>query len=75
LVLFPRKLHRPTQFFVQGDDHILLSPASIDLGGVLITPLEKDFKKLSAQDVEDIFRQIGIQQAIYKQLSDLLHIS
>ena len=74
LVLFPRKQHRPAQFFAQGDDHILLSPAAIDLGGVLITPLEKDWQKLSASDITDIFCQIGINRAIYKQLSDMLHI-
>ena len=58
LVLFPRKLHRPAQFFAEGDAHILLSPGTIDLGGVIITPLEKDFRKLSEADVAHIFEQI-----------------
>ena len=60
LVLFPRKCHRPTQFYAEGAANILLSPATIDLGGVLITPLEKDFRKLSATDVLDIIHQISI---------------
>ena len=59
IIIFPRKRHRPAQFFATGDAHILLSPATIDLGGVLITPLEKDFQKLSASDVTDIFNQIA----------------
>ena len=58
LIVFPRKRHRPTQFYAQGDDNILLSPGAVDLGGVLITPLEKDFQKLSISDVTDIFDQI-----------------
>ena len=57
-VVFPRKCHRPAQFFATGAANILLSPATIDLGGVLITPLEKDFRKLTAADVSDIFNQI-----------------
>jgi len=35
-----------------------LSPASVDLGGVLITPLEKDFSKITKEDIADIFSQI-----------------
>ncbi|MCL1974080.1 MAG: DUF4922 domain-containing protein [Bacteroidetes bacterium] len=59
-VVFPRKCHRPAQFFATGAANILLSPATIDLGGVLITPLEKDFRKLTAADVSDIFNQITL---------------
>ncbi|MCL2727320.1 MAG: DUF4922 domain-containing protein [Bacteroidales bacterium] len=59
IVIFPRKRHRPSQFFATGDANILLTPGTIDLGGVLITPLEKDFCKLTAADVSDIFTQIS----------------
>jgi len=59
VVVFPRKQHRPSQFFATGDANILLTPGTIDLGGVLITPLEKDFCKLTAADVLDIFTQIS----------------
>jgi hypothetical protein len=60
LVVFPRKCHRPAQYFAEGDAHILLSPGSIDLGGVVITPLEKDFRRLSEADVANIFAQISL---------------
>ncbi|MCK5701005.1 MAG: DUF4922 domain-containing protein, partial [Cyclobacteriaceae bacterium] len=43
--VFPRQLHRPWQYFEKGDKQILLSPASVDMGGVLITPREEDFNK------------------------------
>jgi hypothetical protein len=56
--LIPRKLHRPSQFFARGNDQILLSPASVDIGGVIITPREEDFNKISKSDVEDIFNQV-----------------
>jgi hypothetical protein len=60
--LIPRKLHRPTQFFERGFGQILLSPASVDLGGVIITPREEDFVKLNASDVADIFSQVCINE-------------
>lgn len=59
LWIFPRKAHRPWQYFAEGDDNLLISPASVDLGGVFITPLQKDFLKISGNDMEDILRQIS----------------
>lgn len=56
--IFPRILHRPKQYFETGDKQILLSPASVDLGGVFITPREEDFNKITAADVSDILSQV-----------------
>ena len=60
--IFPRKVHRPSQFFTEGRRQILLSPAAVDLGGVLITPREEDFNKLSADDIADIFVQVCLEE-------------
>jgi ATP adenylyltransferase/5',5'''-P-1,P-4-tetraphosphate phosphorylase II len=60
--LIPRKIHRPYQFFAGGEKQILLSPASVDLGGVIITPREEDFNKITASDIKDIFSQVCIDE-------------
>lgn len=62
--LIPRKLHRPTQYFAEGNGQILLSPASVDLGGVIITPREEDFNRISPDDVTDIFRQVCLEETL-----------
>lgn len=56
--IIPRKQHRPSQFFEEGDTRILLSPASVDMGGVVITPREEDFNKITGSDISDILRQV-----------------
>jgi galactose-1-phosphate uridylyltransferase len=56
--IIPRILHRPKQFFENGSGQILLSPASVDLGGVIIMPREEDFYKISISEVKDIFNQV-----------------
>jgi hypothetical protein len=56
--IIPRKIHRPAQFFLEGSSQILISPASVDLGGVIITPREEDYNRLGKDDVTDIFRQV-----------------
>lgn len=72
LIVFPRKLHRPSQFFAEGDDNLLISPASVDLGGVFITPQEKDFKKIKLSDINDIIRQITINNDMFDALCKAL---
>ena len=56
--VIPRKLHRPACYFAEGNDKILLSPASVDIGGVLITPREEDFNKITSADISGIFMQV-----------------
>jgi len=59
--IFPRTLHRPAQYFETGEKQLVLSPASVDLGGVLITPREEDFIKISKDDIKDIFNQVCLE--------------
>lgn len=56
--IFPREKHRPDCFFAEGDANLLISPASVDMGGVFITPQEKDFEKITAQDLESILKEV-----------------
>ena len=70
--IFPRTLHRPTQYFETGERQFILSPASVDMGGVLITPREEDFTKISKEDIRDIFNQVCPEpQAVLKLITQL----
>ncbi len=64
--VFPRKTHRPKQYFAENDEQILLSPASVDLGGVLITPRNEDYEKIDAKIVKNIFNQVCSNEDIVK---------
>ncbi|MPQ48796.1 DUF4922 domain-containing protein [Marinifilum sp. N1E240] len=70
--LFPRKLHRPTQFFAEDDEQLLISPASVDFGGVFITPRREDFEKITASDIEDIFKQTCVDEDTFFTLCENL---
>ena len=61
LVIFPRQKHRPDAFFREGDARVVVSPGVIDMGGVLITPVEKDFERLDANAVEGIYREVSLE--------------
>lgn len=67
--IFPRKAHRPKQFFAEGEAKILLSPAAVDFGGLLITPREEDFEKISKEDIVDIFEQTAVDKITVEKIS------
>jgi hypothetical protein len=72
VIIFPRSRHRPSYYFAEGDENILLSPAGVDMGGTLITPLEKDFNKITKDQVIDIFRQVTLSTEFYEYLKKSL---
>ncbi len=69
IIVFLRKKHRPNQFFLEGDDQILFSPASVDFGGVCITPVQKDFESITRDNLTDMFNQLSIPAELFKKLS------
>lgn len=68
ILLYVRERHRPSHYFASGHSNILLSPASVDLGGVFITPLEKDFNKLNDILIKEILDQICISKEENRQI-------
>lgn len=60
LVVIPRRRHRPTNYG-SGEGQILLSPASIDLAGVLITPLRRDFDNMDAATVKRVLSEVSFE--------------
>lgn len=72
VLLFPRDRHRPWQYFEEGEKNILLSPASVDMGGTLITPLEKDFLKITREDILEIFSQVSFSAQHFSMMNDYL---
>ena len=74
LIIFFRKKHRPDAYFKEDDDNILVSPASIDLSGVLITPLEKDFKKIDKEIITSIYREVSMGKEEFEYLKMKLKV-
>lgn len=58
--IFPRKLHRPWQYYTEGDVQLLISPGALDMAGMLITPRKEDFDKMGREDIEDIYSQVSL---------------
>ena len=56
-LVIPRKAHRPSSYFAPEDRAVRISPASVDLGGVFIVPVEADFRRVNAQMLRSIIEE------------------
>jgi hypothetical protein len=72
LIIIPRTKHRPDVYFKEGDARIMISPASVDIGGLVITPIEKDFLTVSAEMIQDIYAEVTYGQTEIKRMVDEL---
>lgn len=59
LTVFLRGKHRPDAYFAAGKKRLFVSPGAIDMAGVIITPRPADFKRLTADAVRDIYREVS----------------
>lgn len=72
LIVFPRRKHRPEAFFRTDESRILVSPAAVDMGGLIITPSEKDFGRLDAKTIEGIFSEVSTDHASVRSVLEAI---
>jgi hypothetical protein len=72
VILFPRSKHRPDVYFLDGERRLLVSPAAVDIGGLIITPLEKDFLGIDARQVREIFTEVTVKSDVYSRLIEAI---
>jgi len=57
--VLPRKAFRPWQYTAEGDQQLLVSPATVEMCGIFITPVESHFEKITKEDVISILEQVS----------------
>jgi hypothetical protein len=48
---------------------LTVSPASIDLCGIFVAPFEKDFLRISGEDIASIFKEVTLENRIFKEVA------
>jgi hypothetical protein len=61
LIVFPRKAQRPSCYYREGTDRIVVSPASVEFGGIVVTPREEDYLKITIEDLKEIFEEVSFK--------------
>ena len=68
-VVLPRKKHRPDCYTATGEAQYIISPGAVDMGGLIITPREEDFRRLTPEVVTGIYREVSVSE---EQLQDII---
>ncbi|MEX2308878.1 MAG: DUF4922 domain-containing protein [Pirellulales bacterium] len=68
-VLFPRRVHRPSRYFSKGPDQLAVSPAVLEMSGVLVTTDPAHFARIDADTARSIYSEVGLTPARFEQLA------
>jgi hypothetical protein len=60
VIVLPRDKHRPDRYFAEGDAKLTVSPAAIDLSGVLVVPQPDHFNRITSHEVEEIYAEVTL---------------
>jgi len=70
LIIFLRSKHRPECFYKNDPYRILISPAAIDLGGVIVTPREEDYQKIDKEILHQIIDEVSLDKKNFSLLEE-----
>jgi hypothetical protein len=63
VVVFPRVKHRPSFYFAADHTRMLLSPGTVDVGGIVTTVIEDDFNRVGKAHLTRMFEEITVARA------------
>ena len=61
-LVFPRSKHRPDCYFAEDANQLLVSPGALDMAGLIITPREEDFRKITFEKAVSILREVTMTE-------------
>ena len=61
-VVIPREKHRPEAYFAEGGAQFVVSPGALDMSGLIITPREEDFRKLTEEKALSLLQECGVSE-------------
>lgn len=72
IVVLPRDNHRPACYFEEGDRRMVISPGALDMAGLIITPREDDFNRMSEDKLISILKEVSIKEKDMENIKEKL---
>jgi ATP adenylyltransferase/5',5'''-P-1,P-4-tetraphosphate phosphorylase II len=69
VIIFPREKLRPSHFYKEDKNQVVVSPAAVELGGVMVLPRQKDFDTVSNQIISAIYEEVTLSFSEFELLS------
>lgn len=68
-VLWPRSKHRPECYFKEGEAQIAVSPAALEMAGILVVADPDHFDRVDQQAAVSIYREVSLDAEEFDQLA------
>ncbi len=68
-IIIPRRKHRPECYTANGSEQYIISPGALDMAGLIITPREEDFNRLTPEKAASIIAEVGIGERLAQDIA------
>ncbi len=62
IALFARGHLRPSCYYAEGDAHMTISTACVEMAGIIIAPRKEDFDRISIRDIGKIYDDVSLDK-------------
>lgn len=70
VAVVPRAKHRPAVYDATGAEQCIVSPGTLDMAGLIITPRECDFENITAGEAVELLREVAIDGDTFDEVCD-----
>lgn len=68
--IFPRSKHRPQCYYAEGDTARMVSPGTLDMAGLIVTPRENDFLGITADEAMAILQEVAVDADAFDEIAE-----
>jgi hypothetical protein len=72
IVLFPRAKHRPNRYFEKDPHRLAISPATLEMAGLLVVAEPEHFERVDAPMAKAIYREVSLGGDRFRRLLEAL---
>ncbi len=72
VLLFPRSAHRPTCYFADAAQRVAVSPAALEMAGILVVADPSHFERINTVTARKIYEEVSLDPARFTQVVEAL---
>lgn len=72
IILFPRAKHRPNRYFEKDPHRLAVSPATLEMAGLLVVAEPEHFERINGRLAKAIYREVSLGGDRFRKLLDAL---
>ena len=62
LIIYLRSKHRPEVYFSEEPKKLIISPAAVDMGGLIVSPRKEDFERIDLEVLQKILNEVSLSE-------------